>query len=171
MYASLARRLYESNDVHEALRIIKELKKKLRDRIPSLEEVKALFPEIIFTDNITKQRGLVRYILARFDGQLSSAVPVDYEAMTIEHLASQSLIGTSGFTEDIVGQVGNLILVSGDLNQKLRNKMFSEKKQILQAANFPLPRDIAAASDWSPQNIISRTESMAVESYNELWKI
>jgi Protein of unknown function DUF262/Protein of unknown function (DUF1524) len=145
MYASLARRLYESSDVNEALRIIKELKKKLRDRIPSLEEVKALFPEIIFTDNITKERSLVRYILARFDGQLSSAVPVDYEAMTIEHLASQSLIGTSGFTEDIVGQLGNLILVSEDLNKKLKNKTFTEKKQILQAGRFPLPADIAAA--------------------------
>jgi hypothetical protein len=86
MYASLARRLYEAADMTESLLIIKELKKKLRDRIPSLEEVKALFPEIVFTDNITKDRALVRYILSRFDKSLSSAFTVDYNLMTIEHL-------------------------------------------------------------------------------------
>jgi|GEM_PF-4404996 len=53
MYASLARRLYVSPDMNEALGVIKELKVKLRNRIPSIEEVKALFPEIVYTANIT----------------------------------------------------------------------------------------------------------------------
>lgn len=97
MYASLARRLYEAVEMREALELIKELKAKLRDRIPSLEEVKALFPEIVYTDNITKQRSLVKYILARFHRQILSAFAVDYETMTIEHLVSQSYIGTGGF--------------------------------------------------------------------------
>lgn len=171
MYASLARRLFESADVNESLRVIKELKSKLRDRVPSLEEVKALFPEIVYTDNITKARSLVKYILARFDRQLSPSVTIDYDSMTIEHLVSQSQIGTDGLTEDIVGQLGNLILVSEDLNKKLKNKPFSEKKPILQAAGCRLPREISNAPDWTAQDIVSRTGALAVESYTKLWKI
>lgn len=171
MYASLARRLYESPDVNEALRIIKELKRKLRDRVPSLEEVKALFPEIVFTNNITKDKALVKYILTRFDKQLSTAVAVDYESMTIEHLVPQSSIGTGGFTDNVVGQLGNLILVSEGLNNKLENKSFPEKKQILQSAKCPLPQEIAAKSKWTPADIQSRTEQMAIQAYSQLWKI
>jgi len=46
MYAALGRRLFEAKDTHEAVKVIQELKQKLRDRIPSLEEFKALFPNI-----------------------------------------------------------------------------------------------------------------------------
>ncbi len=171
MYAALARRIYESSDTNEAQKVIKELITKLRDRIPSLVEVKALFPEIVFTDNITKDKSLVKYILARFDKRLSSAITVDYDSMTIEHLASQSHIGTGGFTEDIVGQLGNLILVSEDLNNKLANKPFSEKKQILKAAGYVIPKEIKNASTWTAKQITERTEMMAGEAYDKLWRI
>jgi hypothetical protein len=171
MYAALARRIYESSDTNEAQKVIKELITKLRARIPSLVEVKALFPEIVFTDNITKDKSLVKYILARFDKRLSSAITIDYDSMTIEHLASQSHIGTGGFTEDIVGQLGNLILVSEDLNNKLANKPFNEKKQILKAAGYVIPKEIKNASTWTAKQITERTEMMAGEAYDKLWRI
>lgn len=171
MYASLARRMFESQDMIEALQVITELKNKLRDRIPSLGEVKALFPEIVFTDNITKEKGLVKYILTRFGRDLSSGITVDYEYMTIEHLASQSHIGTGGYTEDIVGQLGNLILVSESLNNKLKNKPFTEKKEVLLAAGYVLPPEISSAKDWTPPDIVARTEAMAVKAYDKLWRI
>ena len=41
MYASLARRLSNSSDIHKILEIFKELKQKFRDRIPSFEEFEA----------------------------------------------------------------------------------------------------------------------------------
>jgi hypothetical protein len=171
MYAALARRIYESSDTNEAQKVIRELITKLRARIPSLVEVKALFPEIVFTDNITKDKSLVKYILARFDKRLSSAITIDYDSMTIEHLASQSHIGTGGFTEDIVGQLGNLILVSEDLNNKLANKPFNEKKQILKAAGYVIPKEIKYASTWTAKQITERTEMMAGEAYDKLWRI
>jgi uncharacterized protein DUF262/uncharacterized protein DUF1524 len=171
MYASLARRIYESSDANEAQDVIRDLITKLRARIPSLVEVKALFPEIVFTDNITKHKSLVKYILARFDQRLSSAITIDYDSMTIEHLAAQSHIGTGGFTEDIVGQLGNLILVSEDLNNRLANKPFSEKKQILRTAGYIIPKEIKNASTWTTKEITERTEMMAGQAYDKLWRI
>src|SRR5207302_4596013 len=60
MYASLGRRLFGATSTQEAVAVIKEIKAKLRERIPVFDEVKALFPSIIFTDNQTKQKDLVK---------------------------------------------------------------------------------------------------------------
>jgi hypothetical protein len=171
MYASLGRRMFEAETTDSALEVISELKQKLRDRIPSIAEVKALFPEIVHTDRISKQRGLVKYILSTFDKEKRSGGVTDYEKMTIEHLLSQSEIGNEGITETIVGQLGNLVLVSQDLNERLANKSFAEKKKLLKAANIPLPKMVFEANDWTPTEIKARTESMAVDAYKKLWKI
>ena len=124
MYASLGRRLFEAKDTQAAVTVVNELKGKLRGRIPGLDEVKALFPSIIFTDNHTKQRNLVRYILAGFQTHSVASVTIDFDGMTIEHLVPQSEIGSGAFMDEIVGQLGNLILVPSKLNEKLADKSF-----------------------------------------------
>jgi hypothetical protein len=151
--------------------VIKELKQKLRDRIPSLDEVKALFPEIVQTDRLSKQRALVRYILSAFDREMRSGAVTDYEKMTIEHLLPQSQIGGGGLSEMAVGQLGNLILVSPEMNERLSNKSFSEKRRILKAAGFPLPKEVTESDEWAATNIRARTDAMALQAYKRLWKI
>src|SRR5207245_11402982 len=118
MYGSLGRRSFEATSTQEAVAVIKEIKAKLRERIPVFDEVKALFPSIIFTDNQTKQKDLVKYILAGFQTHSFQSVIIDFDGMTIEHLVPQRLIGTGGFSTLIVGKHGNLILVLRDLNTK-----------------------------------------------------
>ena len=171
MYASLGRRLFESPDLETALDVIRELKEKLRKRVPVLDEVRALFPRILYTDEITKQRSLVKYILVGFDRAAKTGVTTDYDSMTIEHLVPQRYIGTADFTQANVGQLGNLILVSADMNSRLGDKPFKHKKPILEAAHFPLPGDIALAGDWTADRIARRTRAMADKAYNTVWKI
>jgi Protein of unknown function (DUF1524) len=151
MYASLGRRLFEAKDTQAAVTVVNELKGKLRGRIPGLDEVKALFPSIIFTDNHTKQRNLVRYILAGFQTYSVASVTIDFDGMTIEHLVPQSEIGSGAFMDEIVGQLGNLILVPSKLNEKLANKSFKDKKRILQSAEVSLPIEFATLNDLTPQ--------------------
>jgi Protein of unknown function DUF262/Protein of unknown function (DUF1524) len=170
MYAALGRRLYEAHDTHGAVKIIQELKQKLRDRVPSLEEFKALFPNIIFTDNITKQKKLVKYVLVGLHSQQVTAEAIDYDQMTIEHLAPQSLIGQHGYDDALIGQVGNLILITEALNGKLENKPFKDKKKILIDNGFKLPVLIEQATGWTAAEIKQRTDSMAIEAYNTVWK-
>lgn len=173
MYASLGRRMFEAKTTESALDVIKELKQKLRDRIPSLSEVKALFPEIVQTDRLSKQRGLVRYILSAFDREMRSGAVTDYDKMTIEHLLPQSEISEEGLglAETLVGQLGNLILVSAEMNEKLSNKSFADKKRILKAAGLPLPKEVAESDEWTPAMVRDRTEAMSVQAYKKLWKI
>jgi uncharacterized protein with ParB-like and HNH nuclease domain len=171
MYARLGRSVFEAKDMDSALKVIKELKRMLRARVPSLDEFKALFAEIICTDRITKARGLAKYILTFFHKEAEKILTIDYSTMTIEHLAPQSQIGQNGLTEQIVGQIGNLILVSDPANTKLGNKPFAEKKKVLIDAGYSLPPEIAAAKEWGAEQIIRRTEKLAVEAYNKHWKI
>jgi hypothetical protein len=171
MYARLGRSVFEAKDMDSAVRVITELKTMLRKRVPSLDEFKALFMEILYTDRITKARGLVKYILTAFHKETEKTQTIDYNTMTIEHLVPQSRIGHDGFTEQTVGQIGNLILVSGFANKKLGNKSFVDKKKILTDAGFPLPAEITAADDWGVGQIVRRTERMATEAYNKHWRI
>ena len=171
MYARLGRSVFEAKDMNAAVRVVNELKAMLRQRVPSFDEFKALFTETLYTDRITKARGLVKYILIAFHKEIETTQTIDYNTMTIENLVPQSKIGEDGFTEQTVGQVGNLILVSGFANNRLGNKSFADKKKVLMDAGFPLPAEIAAADDWGVEEIVRRTKSMAAEAYKKHWKI
>lgn len=171
MYAALGRRLFKAKGPQEAAKVITDLKHKLRERVPTLGEVKALFPEILYTENFTKQRKLIKYMLVEFSKMDSTSIAVDYESLTIEHLVPQSMVGTGNFTDTIVGQLGNLILATEELNGKLKNKSFKEKKKILEDESFPLPDEIKAAKDWTDTDIAKRTQKLAERAYNSVWKI
>jgi len=171
MYAAIGRRLFEAADTQTAVQIIRDLKNKLRERVPSLEEVKALFPELIYTNNFSKQRNLVKYVLVGLEKAINHGRTIDYDSMTIEHLIPQSMIGTDDFTDKIVGQSGNLILVSEELNGLLKDKTFEEKKKIFKEAHFDLPPEISSASKWTEADIVRRTANIAEKAYKIIWKI
>jgi hypothetical protein len=171
MYASLGRRLFEAKNTQAAVKLIAELKTKLRDRIPSIEEVKALFPSIVFTDNQTKQRNLVRYVLARFQAHSTTSVTIDFDGMTIEHLVPQSQIASTGLTEEIVGQVGNLLLTPPALNGKLANKSWKEKKKLLATAGVTIPAEFQDLDEILPKDVKKRTGNLADTAYKNVWKI
>jgi uncharacterized protein with ParB-like and HNH nuclease domain len=171
MYASLGRRLFEAQNTQAAVTIVREIKKKLRERIPVFDEVRALFPSIIYTDNQTKQKDLVKYVLAGFHSHSLKSVVVDFDGMTIEHLVPQRLIGRNSFTEEIVGQFGNLILVPSPLNAKLDDKPFKEKKSILKATGAAIPPEFANLNDITPKDIRTRTANLATQAYQKVWKI
>ena len=139
-------------------------------QIPSIEEFKALFPLIIVTDNVTKQKKLVKYVLVGIERQGTSAAVLDYEQMTIEHLAPQSLIGQPGYDDVVIGQIGNLLLVSEEVNGMLKDKSFTDKKRILAENGYKLPESIEQAATWGPVEIKQRTEGIADEAYNTVWK-
>lgn len=171
MYAALARRFSGAIDTQDIARIAKDLKQKLRERVPSYEQVKAAFPEIIYTKNYTKQRSLVKYILMSLAKAHTSAVVVDYDSMTIEHLVPQNKIGDGEWTDEIVGQIGNLVLVPERLNNALRDKPFKDKKKILLEKKTILDSAILKAEEWTIDCIKKRTDDIAEKAFKKIWKI
>jgi len=90
--------------------------------------------------------------------------------MTIEHLAPQSLIGQSGYVDLLIGQIGNLLLVSEEVNGLLKNKSFKDKKVILAENGHKLSESIDQATEWGPAEIKQRTDAIAYDAYNTVWK-
>jgi hypothetical protein len=60
MYASSARRLFECTQQAKALGLLNELKEKLIGKVPSRDEFLATFPSLIYTDEASKEKSLVR---------------------------------------------------------------------------------------------------------------
>jgi hypothetical protein len=89
MYASHARQLLASPTSTEKVKGLDALRVKLKKRLPSLPEVEAAFLELRYSDLFTKQKRLVQYTLSRIDGAHQCGVKVNYDLMTIEHIAPQ----------------------------------------------------------------------------------
>lgn len=171
MYAALARKLYEAYGPNDSAEVIKELKEKLRDRVPTRDEVIALFPELMYTDNFTKQRNLIRYILTRLKVSDEGGKYAQYITFTIEHLVPQAEIQREVVDEATIGQVGNLMLVPEEINQKLKEKELKEKIKILDAGGIVVPPEFREKGLSKYDAIKQRTKRIAGKAYDEVWKI
>jgi hypothetical protein len=169
MYALHARQLLAATDPAAKLRCLNELKKKLRDRKPSFQEFEANFQGIVYTSSFTKQKKLVQYILAKTDRTQSAGVHIDYERMTIEHLAPENPKGS--VTAKWVGHLGNLIFVDGETNNKLANRDFATKLRVLKKTSVYLDEEIRKCSSWSDKEIEERTKTLAKLAYDNVWKL
>lgn len=169
MYSRAARDVRLATGKNDKQQAIKDLIEKLRDRVPSADEFRIGFSDIRFSDQFTRQRHLVRYILRKLDAHIRPAADgVDYDQMTIEHLAPQS----SSLNEDGVGSLGNLILVPAKLNnEKLGSKGFAEKKRILKENGVPLDSAIENARTWTEREIKERTSNLATLAYDKIWRV
>lgn len=171
MYAALARRIYSSKNSQEVADIIKEIKQKLSERVPSESEFVALFPELLYTNTLSKQRALVKYVLVKMAKSNQLALPGDWDDLTIEHIIPQARIDDGTHTEEIVGQMGNLLLVPSKLNERLKDKSFKEKKTILIDGGYPLPQEIISADEWTAELVVQRTEQIALEACQKIWRV
>lgn len=170
MYSSFAQRLFESKDVQISSDETSTLTDKLRNKLPSLDEFKVAFKGIVFTNSNSKQRNLVRYILRKIAEYYSYKYPVDFDDLTIEHLHPQSEI-SNDWKEEIVGCLGNFILLDQKMDGEIANKSFKDKKSILLNEGYTLPEIIYKAEDWTPYEAIKNTEYLAEIAYTKIWEI
>lgn len=171
MYASSARKLVNTPERNDKLSVLNELYIKLKDRIPVYQEFEANFEEIYFTNKLTKQKKLTRYILSRIDKNLNIGQTIDYENTTVEHLMPQTSVGINGIIETDVGQLGNLIFIPSDFNVKLDKKSFLNKRKILMEKNVFLDSVIEDAKSWDASEINKRTKWLSKIAYENVWAL
>ena len=172
MYAKSARELMNSKRIEAKNGAIKDLKYKLRNKIPVYQEFEANFAEILVSEKFTKQRKLGKYILGKMTSYYSSGTPLDMSRMTIEHLSPQSRSGKSGLTDEDVASLGNLILVGETTNSKLSNKSFETKMKIIKRSNVWVDDFLKKQkSIWGKKQIEQRTKHLAKLAYEKVWKL
>ncbi len=125
---------------------------------------------IQYTEESSKQKPLVKYPLARIDEHLRKDPVIDYDAMTIEHVAPQKPDGAPSIAN--AGALGNLILIPPKLNNKvLGNKTFDKKKVELKRAKIPLDASLSSATAWGATEIVGRTKELAKLAYEKVFRI
>ena len=160
MYAAAARDLSSESNEQKRATHLQEFKAKLKSRLPDKQTFKAGFSELRFSQSETRDKALIQYILGKIDGHLRKDATVDYSKMTIEHLAPQNPpAGTA--TPKLFATLGNLVFVSEDLNGKLKNKSFADKKTMMTNAGVPVDDIIKNANQWGDSEIKARTEALA----------
>jgi hypothetical protein len=171
MYALGARELSACQSKDESAQVLKSFKMKMRDRVPSVEEFEAGWLELRFSNENTKQRQLVRYLLRRLDQHFRSGDVPDYDQMTIEHIAPQHPIGTPKLQSDMVSWFGNLVLVPDAVNQELKNRAPEEKISLLVQKGYPMDPFLASVSEWDESAIRNRTTSLARLFLDDILKV
>ncbi|WP_136482105.1 DUF262 domain-containing protein [Cognatitamlana onchidii] len=172
MYAFHARQLDQA-DQNNKTKALDDLKKKLRDKLPSKDEFVANFLELNYSSVYTKEKALIKYILTKYDNfyskQTQTGTAIHYELMTIEHVFAEK---DNSKTIDIsdIGKIGNLLLMDESLNGKLGNKPFSVKKPVYLNSNVYLDDEVKNATDWTKESIIERTELIAEKLFDSVFK-
>jgi uncharacterized protein with ParB-like and HNH nuclease domain len=171
MYASAAKNLNCAKTLEERLVVLTSLKQKLKERRPGLPEFKAKFMEIRYSTKFTKQRELVRYILAGVSRHSAAGVAIELDEMSIEHLGSENAKKPL-LDDEQTACIGNLLFVTKAMNgNKLKNKSFTEKKAILIKSNVWLDDVIKDAVEWGPEQVEKRCALLAELAFNKIWKL
>ena len=169
MYALHARNLLNANNPNSRGKVLQELKVKLKDKLPSYAEFLSNFSTLSYTDDFTKQKKLIQYILSKVDSKSASGVAIDYDEMTIEHIASQS---DQGVDSESIGNIGNLLLCESGFNSnQLAAKPFTDKKALLLSSKISLDEGLAKATKWTSTEIVSRANWMAETAFKKVWKM
>lgn len=171
MYAKAARDLYAAGSDQQArANVLKDIRDKLEKRRPDRDQFVLAFKErFFFTNDHTRDKKLVQYVLSRF--LLHANPTTGLIDLTIEHLMPQDQIG-AGMAVETVGSIGNLLLVSEKINGKLDNMDFASKKKLLGTVGKPY--DIGGVLDksvWTAADIEARCELLAGAAYDTVWKL
>lgn len=140
--------------------------------IPSKEDFIDNFKKIYFINDYTKYKKIIRYILEKIENyHITHTVPIAYDQYTIEHLIPQDKIGE--FSELEIGQIGNLIFVTKNIQDKLKNKTLKDKLQILKELEIQIPfNNFESEYDkWTNEIdlITNRTNLIAIAAYENIW--
>lgn len=168
-YSRIAIMLTKAVKNSDVQKVLNELNTFHKSKLPDENEFVVKFSELCYLSNKTKHKVVIRYALSKLIPNNGNALPVDYHNLTIEHLIPQATI-KNGISEDVVGRIGNLILVDKETNSVvLGAKSPDDKLNILAGMGFPLSNNfIDSSSPWVESEIDKRTQKIAKHLYHVL---
>lgn len=171
MYALAARDVMSGKNAGEKAKAVDDLLQKLRDRVPTFAEFEAAFVELKSSRIYPQQTALVRYVLEKLHVGVPASTdtgPIDFSQLTVEHLAPQSSKPANGVKAADVARIGNLLLLTQDLNDQLADKTFPDKQKILKKIDG-VEEEIVNASAWDAEAILDRSKRLAKKAYEQAW--
>jgi uncharacterized protein with ParB-like and HNH nuclease domain len=168
-YSRIAILLSNAKEQSDIQKVLNELNTFYKSKLPDESEFVVKFSELCYLSNKTKHKVAIRYALSKLIPNNGNALPVDYNNLTIEHLIPQAKINDS-LSEDLVGRIGNLVLVDKETNSVvLGAKLPDDKLNILNGMGFPLTSNFIDCNiPWTESEIDKRTQKIAKHLYSHL---
>jgi hypothetical protein len=150
---------------------VTDLVQKLRAGAPTRDEFLAGFQSLGYTSTETRSKPLVQYVLEGLYRHQATGTEVEFEHMTIEHLAPENPRHDSDDLEEApIAAIGNLIFVSETLNNQLANRPFREKQALLRnQSDLLVDPAVLSALSWGESEINERTTTMAELAFDRVW--
>ena len=110
-------------------------------------------------------------MLTRLHSNARPSPAADFTKFSIEHILPQAAIASDDDVA-VIGSIGNLLFVDDDLNQKLGDKVFTQKTKILGKSETQYElSDVLAAHKWGKDEIDARARRLAETSYDSIWSL
>lgn len=167
LYAKSARNLSDASNAREAMRIINGLLSTLEQKKPTQEYFINKFYKLQFVNGNTTHKKLIQYIFIKLERSLRRSNEFEPSDLSLEHILSQS---TTGVSKEVIGSIGNLLPLGQTLNANVAT--FAAKKLVYQQSDFRVVEEFLASEtqdDWTQENIVARTHSLAIRAYTEVW--
>jgi uncharacterized protein with ParB-like and HNH nuclease domain len=166
-YSRAARDLQNTSDKRNAKDIINTLKESLTSRMPDEAVFTDKFKDLKFYNGYTRDKKLIQYIFNKIERSKLATNELAPENISLEHILPQSKND-----KEIIGEIGNLLPLSQELNEKAKDKSVIDKLSIYQKSQYALPKEFADEHiiPWNPTTIAKRTEILAKYCYTDIWK-
>lgn len=169
----------------DVLKEIELLREKLLNALPERAEFETGFRKIRYSKSTAQ---LIRYILNNIRAHFGTASKHD-SSMTIEHIIPRSWSGKTAkelkiepsspnyfegiMPSEVVDSIGNLVLINKDLNNKLGNLSFEEKRECLKKAGIFSDDTFPDGSEdgWTFEKVESRTANIVNLSWEQVWSL
>ena len=93
----------------------------------------------------------------------------NFNECNLEHIMNDSE------TDMCTSRVGNILLLSERINNKMGNASFAEKKKKLKRSNLETVKKFlnhyGNSDEWTEEKIERRTKAIAGLAYNRVWKL
>ena len=168
----LAQNVYK-NPTKESL---DKIKIELMPYYPNYEEFKYSFMNMGFSNKNKKyknsnNRKRMFYVLKTIEEykQETNELVCNISECNIEHIMNDSE------TNENTSRIGNLLLLSEHINNKMGNASFEEKKQKMKHSKLQTVQNFLKFygnnEEWTEKLIEDRTEGLVSLIYNEIWKV
>jgi Protein of unknown function DUF262/Protein of unknown function (DUF1524) len=144
---------------------------------PRDDTFRAAFAEKSIRTTATRNRRVVRYILASLERHLCQTdLDFDSDTLTLEHVLPQN--PTSGWdafpeqdTDELASRLGNVTLLPKSQNRDLANQPYSEKRRAYQDCAITLTKKLGEENAyWTPDRLAARQNWMAQQA-TSIWRI
>lgn len=173
-YAKYAQKLNDSPSQRRSAILVREVREELEMKRSGTDEVfLAKFKQIEYFTGKGESQYYIKYILCKILNHLKVSEYTVDQPLSIEHIYPQSGVRADGWTDELVGSLGNLAVMNRELNGEVGDKPFRQKAEIFEEYGFLCDRELRtsiAERSFESDDCSRRVDSLASTAL-KAWKI